>query len=149
MYFAIDIGVANVGYAVGDESKLVTCGYLKTEAAGDLEERKALVLDTLYGYFNMWKPELVIIEAFRVYAKKKALHKTAELAGALKEGLRLKNIRYIELPYRTWSTRYKKLDFSKIPDSYLEFVNARNEHVRDAVRMLISFLFSIKNSFRR
>jgi len=137
---AVDPGVANCGYALGSETKLMKCGTLYTRSdQGTVDMRIAYLIDRVVEIMN--GANMVLIEQYRVYNNsRKQLHMTIEFIGALKERLRSRGIPYEEVPYRSWNSWFARVK-EDIPDGYRKALESGSVHQKDAIRMLVGYFY--------
>ena len=149
MILSVDPGVASLGYAVGDECFLVDTGTLRTKAGQSLDDRITYLLNELDDLIKEHFVYYVLIEQYRIYRNTlKSLHATIEFIGAFKERIRRLSfsrpgLGYTEIPYRSWNSWFRKVKLDEIPKPYRDVLESKrgSEHQRDAVKMLIGYLF--------
>lgn len=152
---ALDMGLRNMGYAIGAKpNKLIEWGTWHTYARNSFEKRKVELLENIYRKIEQYGINLVVMEMYRVYQDyRKAQHVTIELIGALKEGLRLKfpKTEWEEVNKNWWEARLRRIMASgyylHMGEVWEKALSEGSEHSRDAVSILLVYVFDIKALF--
>lgn len=148
---ALDVGLRNMGYAIGKVPNTITeWGVWHTYSnKHDFEKRKTILLDTIYSVVKKHNIDLVVLEMYRFYrSDRKYQHYTAELVGAIKEGLRLKRVEWEEINHNAWKSRIDRMAKAgylfRLDKTWLKAINEGPEHSRDAACMLLIYVTDVK-----
>ncbi len=154
---AIDPGIAKCGFAIGEKpNKIKEYGTIYTSSKdGELDQRISIITDKIYRKIEEYNIKKILIEQFRVFnSYNSSVHKTIELIGAIKEGVRVKyGIPVFEINHKRWQARYETVINSKVypyftniyGEEWEKALNEGSEHSRDAVKILLIEVFSVSD----
>ena len=145
MIAAIDPGYTNLGYAFGYKGELTAWGTLYFKDHDRLKEIYLKISDL----FAKYKPERVLVEDFHVYREEiKGKHKTTLAIGVIVACAYDCGAEVELVHHNTWKAKFQKTAEAYSPFLEMEpwktALKGGSEHSRDAVRMLVPEVFSLK-----
>lgn len=138
-----------LGYAVGQKpNKLIEAGTFYAQRDKD-KEVSFFVKQLLQKH----KPQLVLIEDYRIYNPfYRGKHKTSEVIGIIKSLCFSEGVEVEMLQHNRWKAEFVRVYSAiqeKLGDDWKKALGAKSEHTRDAVSMLLPYVFSIYDLVRR
>lgn len=148
---AVDPGLANFGYAVGKKpNQIIDYGTFRPKRGEDKFKSLQFFIVSL---LKEYQPELVIYEQYRIYGREYSyLHKTSEVIGLIKTLCEMHAIACIEVNHNKWKAMFNRVYSAchlKLPLEWKQGLQAKSEHTRDAVMMLLPYVISIKDLLMR
>lgn len=145
MIAAIDPGYTNLGYAFGRRGELVACGTLYFKNDDRLKE----IYEKVSSLFDKFRPKRVLVENFHVYREEiRAKHKTSLAIGVIFSCAYIYGAECELINHNSWKAKFKKC-----AEAYSHFLETEpwkgalssgSEHSRDAVKMLIPEVLSLR-----
>ncbi|ADO44928.1 hypothetical protein Hydth_0528 [Hydrogenobacter thermophilus TK-6] len=142
----IDPGYSALGYAVGEENKLIEYGtvYFK----GKEETRLTEIYLKIKELIQRHNPDTVLIEDYRVYKDGyKGKHKTAIVVGIICAIAYEHKIKPTFVFHNSWKAKFQRVYFTivnRLSEEWKKALGEGSEHSRDAVMMLLPEVVSLK-----
>ena len=150
MIAAIDPGYSNVGYAFGQRGELIACGTLYFKGRDRLKE----IYEKVSSLFERYRPKRVLVEDFHVYREEiRGKHKTTLAIGIIFSCAYIYGAECELINHNAWKAKFKKCAEAYSPfletEPWKTALSSGSEHSRDAVRMLIPEIFSLKAMIKK
>lgn len=147
MILGIDPGIANTGWAVLDDDRLITCGCIVTGVKKGSGERFGEIIDELNKISKKYKVKEVAIETLYFAKNVKSAMKVSEMIGSVKYWAlknKMKIFEYTPLQIKSSLVGYGRAEKSQVELMVRTILglteNIKPSHASDAVAVAITHL---------
>jgi len=146
MILGIDPGIANLGWAVMNEEKLVEYGCIETKSGEKSEDRLDFIFGEVEELLDRYKVSEVVMESLYFAKNAKSAIKVAEVMGVIKvcaKRNKVKVYEYTPLQIKTALTGYGRASKDQVEDMVKRLLGLvepiRPDHASDAVAVAMTF----------